>query len=427
MSRESQALPLELTLSGSTRSALAQESGPASPTLADVALDDELDAARQLRVETITDPGRFAGLREGWRRLQEAGDAGPFNAWEWLYPWYRRCGGDRQLRILAAYHRRTGELVGLLPLSLQTRSLLGRRVRVLRYLADAQAGSDYLDLMTARGRRSVVTRAFTQALRQSAGDWDVLDLRDMDERSDTLHAFEAAFRGSHDTQQSDASCCPWTALDSAESFDGFLYRTSRRHNYLRRLRWLRKQPGFRIEITTDPRELARPMSEFFRLHQLRWRGHGGSGAIDDAASEAFHRDATHLFAERGELRLYTLWLGEQALASVYAIVSNGTFHYYQSGYDPAWSNRSVGLVLIGATFEDAIELGQREYDFLRGEEPYKMDWTDRKRRTRRLRITARSGAGAWYRRWEDGKTTLRRAAKKALPASVVAAGQRMLR
>jgi CelD/BcsL family acetyltransferase involved in cellulose biosynthesis len=43
--------------------------------------------------------------------------------------------------------------------------------------------------------------------------------------------------------------------------------------------------------------------------------------------------------------------------------------------DPAWSQKSVGLVLMGCAIEEAIRTGHDEYDFLRGDEDYKFMWT----------------------------------------------------
>src|SRR3954468_18457947 len=129
---------------------------------------------------------------------------------------------------------------------------------------------------------------------------------------------------------------------------------------------------------------------------MRWEGDGGSAGISGPKVESFHRDVTALFGETGKLRMYTMWVGEQAVASVYGVVHGDTFHYYQAGYDPEWRNKSVGLVLVGATFEDALRMGLRHYDFLRGTEPYKADWVSMQRRTVGLRIFAKKGIGALY-------------------------------
>jgi CelD/BcsL family acetyltransferase involved in cellulose biosynthesis len=143
--------------------------------------------------------------------------------------------------------------------------------------------------------------------------------------------------------------------------------------------------------------------------------------------EAFHRDATHLLAQAGKLRLYTLWLGDSAVASVYGIIHRDTFLYYQSGMDPEWRSKSAGMVVVGATFEDAIRLGLRHYDFLRGTETYKSDWVSKLRRTIGLRIAPREGAGAWWTRAEDARRAGKEWAKQALPGVLVDRMRRLRR
>ena len=73
---------------------------------------------------------------------------------------------------------------------------------------------------------------------------------------------------------------------------------------------------------------------------------------------------------RAEARPETQAPKQFRVASVYGLVDRGSFIYFQAGYDPEWRNKSVGLVLVGETFKDAIEGGLTEYDFLRGTETY---------------------------------------------------------
>jgi CelD/BcsL family acetyltransferase involved in cellulose biosynthesis len=174
-----------------------------------------------------------------------------------------------------------------------------------------------------------------------------------------------------------------------------------------------------VEVAECPGQLARPLEEFFRLHRLRWESDGGSQGIKGAGVEAFHRDATQLLAEDGRLRLYSLKLGEQTLASVYGIVHDRKFIYFQSGYDPAWAAKSVGLVLVGETFRGAIEEGALEYDFLRGTERYKSDWTSQTRRTVALRVHPPTGIGRWLTHEEEAGRAVREAVKAVLPSQSV--------
>jgi CelD/BcsL family acetyltransferase involved in cellulose biosynthesis len=366
----------------------------------------------------------MARMRAEWTDLLDASGAGLFNAWEWLYPWCRRLAPQREPVILTARDA-AGSLVGLMPLGLERRRVLGRRVRRLAFLGETIVGSDYLDAIARRGMEEAVGRAFAQELRAMRGGWDALDLLDLREDSPTVAHLRDAFRDAP-VRVSQRYVCPYETFTPGEPFDAFLSRTGRRDNYLRRRKWLEKQEGYAIERTETAADLAGPLSEFFRLHAARWAADGGSQGIAGPRVEAFHRDATHLLAERGVLRLYTMRVGGRAVASVYGLFHRNAFLYYQSGYDPEWRNRSVGLVLVGETFKDAIEAGLVEYDFLRGTEPYKLDWTRRERRTVAVRVHA-GGAGRWLTRVEDLTRRAREAAARVLPPETVDRIRRMRR
>lgn len=384
-------------------------------------------AAGPVRVEVISNPLRFAALRREWSELMEQAAAGIFNSWEWLYSWHQRVAPGAEPWVLTARDD-AGRLLGVLPLMRELEHVGGRKVRRLSFLGERNVGSDYLDVVAAPGREEEVTAAFVQALRDQSPEWDLLELNDFDERSATPSRLRALFPEQvWEVGTTQRYVCPNETFGEGETFDQFLRRTKRRDNYLRRRKWLEKQEGYRIEITTDPAKLTRPLAEFFRLHKLRWACEGGSSGIGTPKLEAFHRDVTELLAERGKLRLYTMWLGNQAVASVYGIVHRDTFMYYQAGYDPEWRNKSVGMVLVGATFEDAISLGLRHYDFLRGPETYKADWVSKVRNTVATRVYAHRGAGATYVWAQQSARELRGMVKRLLPENATERLRRLRR
>jgi len=369
-------------------------------------------APTRLSVQRISDPIAFAALRSEWDELLDSSESGIFSSWQWLYPWFSRVGRNRELRIVTARDE-SGKLIGLMPLSLERRRLLGRAVRRLSFLGDARVGSEYLGVVAPRGLEAPVAAQIAASIRAD-GDWDVLDLRDLPEESPTFAVFREAFRepdfGGRTWQR---AICPYQSFTPADTFERFLRGTSRRDNYLRRRRWLEQQSGYRIEREGDPDRLTLPLAEFFRLHSLRWEG--DSDGVAGSAVEGFHRDAVQLLAERGQVRFYTLKIGNRALASVYAIVHRRKFIFYQSGYDPQWRQKSVGLVLLGDTFRDCIESGYQEYDFLRGTEPYKLEWATQQRRTMALRVFRKGGMGEWFDRAERAAAASRKIVQGFLP------------
>ncbi|WP_342374305.1 GNAT family N-acetyltransferase [Myxococcus stipitatus] len=379
----------------------------------------------RLDVSAVGTVSAMAGMRAEWDALLDASNAGPFNAWEWLYPWCRRIAPERRPLVLTARDA-AGTLMGLLPLGLETRLVMGVPVRRLGFLGETHVGSDYLDIVARRGAERAVAASFARILASLHESWDVLDLTDLREDSPTVDVLRSVF-SEQDVRLSERYVCPFDVLESRGSFDAFLKRTGRRDNYLRRRKWLERQEGYRIERTESPDALAGPMTDFFRLHSARWAVDGGSQGIKGTGVEAFHRDATQLLAERERLRLYTMKVGGRAVASVYGIVHGDAFIYFQSGYDPEWSHRSVGLVLVGETFKDALESGLTEYDFLRGTESYKSDWVTKQRRTVSVRVHAGSWAGRWFTRAEEVARKGRNAAKQVLPGTWVEKVRRLRR
>ncbi len=395
----------------------ASTSSPNSLTL--------LPTGGKLKVELIKDQATFARMQNEWDDLVERSNASVFNSWAWLYPWYQWLSPSRELRALTARDE-SNQLVGLMPLYLECRRIAGRKVRRLAFLGDKYVGSEYLDVVATCDHRETATKAFASALYGARSTWDVLDLLDLDSESPTIQTLRAFFAARlFDVHINEGSVCPFETFVEDAGFDSFLRTTRRRSNYIRRRNWLQKQPGYRIEKVEDPERFGPAMGHFFRLHGQRWASAGGSDAITGPRLKAFHRLASHLLAQRKHLRMYTMMLGDTAVASVYGIRHRSKFIYYQSGRDPNWEDRSVGLVLVGETFKDAIEEGMSEYDFLRGSEPFKSDWTKNQRRTVAIRIHQRSLRGNLLDVEEQSTKALRVFAKKALPEELVRKAQRL--
>jgi CelD/BcsL family acetyltransferase involved in cellulose biosynthesis len=283
-------------------------------------------------------------------------------------------------------------------------------------LGETHVGSDDLGVVARTGLEEPVAAAFVHALYEARREWDVLDFSDLEENAAFIAALQQRFDGPNwSVEIRPRFVCPLERFSAGETFDAFLRRTARRDNYLRRRKWLERQPGYSLERTVRPAALAQPLGDFFHLHARRWEAEGGSQGIKGPGVEAFHRDAAHFMAERGQLRLYTLRVEGRAVAAVYGLRHRDRFLYYQSGYDPSWRDRSVGLVLVGETFRDALEEGCRVYDFLRGTEAYKADWVTQEHRTVSVRVFAKHGAGAWLSRRDNIAQTVRNGLKAMLP------------
>lgn len=373
-----------------------------------------------LTAEYVSDPAIFAGLAREWDELLLRSDARtPFLAWEWLYPWWQHLrGADRELYLLLMRDP-SGRLVAIAPLcrrfarqglglggpgTAQRARLAAGPVkgwsRVLEFLGTGEVGSDFLDLIVDPAwREPALARMFaTLAARQA--DWDVLELSDMLEDGPTLARVEREFMraGQHDVENLAGECCPYVALPPRwEDYVAGLGSTLRRQ-LQRTSRVLAEDHGVTFVRHVEPSETGPALSDLVRLHRLRRSDLGGTRAFEDGR-EGFHQHVCMLFAERGWLSINMLRRDGRPLAGLYAFELGDTFYYYQSGFDPAWAQYSIGTVLLGHCMRVAITAGRTRFDFLRGDEPYKWRWTGRARATRRLQVRYKAAPEAAARFW----------------------------
>src|SRR5207245_8100135 len=95
--------------------------------------------------------------------------APPFQRPEWLPSWI---SAYRPQESTAIEIRHEGILVGLAPLLIYTRE----NQRVLAFMGGGL--SDYLDVLAAAGRESLVLEELVHRIHQMS-DWDILDLTDL--------------------------------------------------------------------------------------------------------------------------------------------------------------------------------------------------------------------------------------------------------
>lgn len=368
-----------------------------------------------IRVEDYLGESAFSELEGHWRTLHEEAGAVPFLSPSWLRAWHRHLAPGLRPRLVAAWDR-GGKLTGLLPLFEEEVAIgglpLGRR---LGFLGEKTGGADYLDLLALPASRGEVAEALITHLMDARG-FDLVDLYELPAGSSLLPALSRQ-AGEGATMEIEARyVCPQVELEG--SWEAIMARSRRASNYRRRRRQAEAM-GATHRSVRDPAEAGVAFERFLRLHELRWEREGGSDGIRSPAHRAFHRALVEDLARRGWLRFEELWIEGACRASIYGIEAGETFYFYQSGFDPAWASRSVGLVLLGMSLEQAVRRGLRVYDFLHGVESYKLDWATRATQTLRLRLAQKTAGAAYLVASEGARRRARSWARALLPAEAV--------
>jgi CelD/BcsL family acetyltransferase involved in cellulose biosynthesis len=364
-----------------------------------------------LSIERIYNWESFSALRSEWNSLLERSQSDcVFLTHEWLATWWKHLSERRTLHILLV---RDGKaLIGILPLALQRPQYSRMMPRVLEFLGSGVIGSDYLDVIADREREPEVLEAFAHHLTSSGYMLQFSQLR----RKDCAIERLAAMLQTRNWAVNDTgiNVCPFVDLNG-HTWDTYLASlgSSQRYNFQRRLRNLEKTEGFRFEQAQSPEDAVHALDVLIELHKKRWDARGGlSEAFQTNEIVAFHREFIQLAAERGWLRLLSIWIKEIPAAALYGFQYGRTFYFYQSGFDTAFSKQSVGLVMMGLAIRTAAGEGAREFDLLHGNEEYKLHWTRQTRELGRTELYPPHARGAFYRHCIGVNRAARRVARR---------------
>jgi len=373
------------------------------------------DVNEGLQAELAAEPARLHEIEAQWRELAVArGNA--FMTPEWFQVSQRHYG-DEQAPSVAIVSDADGGLAGLLPLV-----ATGRTAR----FAGSSLG-DHFQPVAPGEREAAVATAAGLALRAEAGRSPALILENVDaEAAWWTDLSRAAGCGEHPLVDR-ATSLPSVHL-AGRTWDEYLGSRSRnfRSQVGRKYRALERDHEVRVRWTRKSDEVATDMATLFRLHDMRWEARAGTSSLTGERARAFHTDFAGALAERGWLRLCFLEIDGAPVAGWYGWRVGERFAYYQAGFDPSWSDRSVGFVLLSQTIRAATEEGAAHYDMLLGEEGFKGRFADDSRpvvsvlvasRRRPLRLIAGAEAGlrrASARLPDSGGEPAKRAARRML-------------
>ena len=328
----------------------------------------------------------FEALAAEWNELLgRARHRNAFLKHQWMSAWWRLIGAaspSRQLFVLLARDV-GGTLTGVLPLYRETHGQGPLRRRTLHLLGSWPEAPEHLDAIVQESAVALVIDALIAGLESLRSEYDAIELLDLAEKS-LLQPALARWAGGagHACRSWVWQECPYILLEG--SFDKYMMTLTQKHRYKVRLFGKRLAAAHKVEfeVASEPAQVGPALEEMFRLHAMRWtlKTDDVSG-FDDPAVHAFHRSAAETLVADDAIRIFLLRCDGRAVAACYCLHYDGRLYFFQPGFDPDFRKLHVGKVLLGRVIEYCYKNGMREFDFLRGTEEYKFDWTERKRPT----------------------------------------------
>jgi CelD/BcsL family acetyltransferase involved in cellulose biosynthesis len=339
-----------------------------------------------LRIREAQD---FVGLKDEWNRLLKKNLLGDniFLTWEWLSTWWNHFGEGRKPLILIVEDG--SEILGIAPLMLSKYKLPGfGSVKKIEFIATRH--SDYNNFIILKKERDCLG-VIMNYLKDNVADWDWIELKEIPETTENLDFLEALFPDIPGLKSKKRVCnvCPYVSLPN--SFNLLMERLNRkiRKNikyYLKKIK-----ENYRVELKRYDEtsfSVKDTMRTFIKLHEARWATEGlpGSFKSKEAAFRNFHMDVAEIFAKKGWLGVYFLTADYEPFSVLYTFEYSKRCYHYLSGFDPNYSDYSAGNLIIRFLLERLIKNGFIEYDMMRGDEPYKLMWTNTTRRNFEIRF-----------------------------------------
>ena len=273
-----------------------------------------------------------------------------------------------------------GRWMGVAPWFVQT--VEGRRV--VRTIGCVDV-TDYLDIIVRRGAEDAVYNALLGWLAKHSIDYDEVCLCNIPQNSPTL-ARVPALAPEHGLRAETGieDVCP--VLRLPRRFEDYLAALDKkkRHELRRKLRRAAGVADWYI-VEPDKHDLEAELSRFLDLMAASSPEKAAFLAVPE--NRMFFRRIVPLMAEHGWLQLAFLTVEGEAVAAYLNFTYRHRVLVYNSGIRPGTHDYlSPGIVLLGWLIRYAIEQDYTEFDFLRGNEPYKYDLGGRDTYVYRLSI-----------------------------------------
>ncbi len=130
--------------------------------------------------------------------------------------------------------------------------------------------------------------------------------------------------------------------------------------------------GMRLQRVTAPEDTPELLAAVARVYAESWQGKrmGGADWLSDDERVRYRG-----FAERGWLRAYLLWSGDQPIAFGIGLQNDGVFYYDTIGFDQRWFSFAPGKVLFRLLMDDLFaDTPPQRFDWGYGDNHFKRQY-----------------------------------------------------
>lgn len=349
-----------------------------------------------LTVRVVDELPAFEALRSEWSSaLATSADPNVFLTWEWLRTWWQHFGEPNRDATLHVVVVRDGAgLVAAAPLFREVRRTGPLTAAVLRQIS-FDAG-DYGGILLVRRHDEAVDLLLRHLAAELRGGVSTVLLSRLADDSvflehlrSRLAAIGPAAGLASDEVALDGPC-PYADVSGGYN----LQRHLKKHKVRQRMRRISEKYDVQFTWHSGP-TLEDGLERLVDVHRQRWEGREDDlqGQLADPEHEAFLLDTLRAMDDQGWLRLLVLTADGRTVGAELDFEFARRVYMFKGAFDPEFGEFSPGQLLTYRVFEEGIAAGVQQFDFLRGDHPYKRRWADQDRSLFAVTLTRPGLAG----------------------------------
>ena len=333
---------------------------------------------RSIVVSWADDLEALASRRDEWNALVARGETRTvFQTYEWHLAWWHAFGSGSQPLVLLA--EENGVLLGIAPLVLSSRRVLGRKRRVVDFMGARAA--DYGDLVVD-SQHPEASLALVHWLLEHRELWDLLMLANIthDATVNQLCEVSERFRLPHTVRtlcKSPSHRCTDRDVTALALHDKKLCRARRQFE---------RQGQVSIESYATSSDIAAHLPDFFQQHSRRRAMTDAPSTYHDPRWRAFLYELAQALGPRKQMVLLATCLDGKPVAFNLCFELCNRLVAYNGCFDPDLAKHSPGSLGLWFLIQYVLEQDIDELDLGRGEEPYKRRFTNHVRVSREVRV-----------------------------------------
>jgi len=321
-------------------------------------------------VNVIEDEREFTTIWESWDELS-AITSQPYCSPAWMTAWWRHARPrGAQLRTIVV--REGDRLTGIAPFFAH-RTITG----ITRYRLLGARCSARVDLLALPGREAAVGAALARSLDRVLPRPGSILFEGVRESSPWPALLSSS--GSPNRPLSFMTEFELEApfvVTADGGFETWLAGRSRNlRQSLRRKRRHLEREGATFGRLTAEDDLESALSDFARLHRLRWDDRGGSGVMVRGVEQML-REAGRDLLRLGRFDLWRTEVHGQCISSHLFLTAGEETTYWLGGFDPDWARYQPSMLTLMDAIEHAFDRHLQRVDLGTGAQPYKLRFTD---------------------------------------------------